>query len=280
MTTTSLPDGVANVDYGTERLTATGGDGNYVWGLASSSGPLTTGLRLAASGDITGTPMVGGTSNFTVEVASGDGKTAQQARSITVSEALVLQPGDLCSDHPASSIATFGDANLEAALRNGLGIGVQGDLTCALISGLRGLVSPSLGIVSLVGIQNLTGLTGLDLQNNSISDLSALSGLTSLTALELANNSIGDISALGGLTSLTFVGLDFNSISDIGALTGLTSLTGLGLRSNPNLSDIQPLLDNAGLGTGDIVDLSDTSVSCADVAALQAKGVSVFSDCP
>ena len=236
VTTTSLPDGVANVDYGTERLTATGGDGNYVWGLASSSGPLTTGLSLAASGDITGTPMVGGTANFTVEVASGDGNTAQQALSITVSEALVLQPGDLCSDHPASSIATFGDANLEAALRNGLGIGVQGDLTCALISGLTGLVSASLGIVSLVGIQNLTGLTGLDLQNNSI--------------------------------------------SDIGALTGLTSLTGLGLRSNPNLSDIQPLLDNAGLGTGDIVDLSDTSVSCADVAALQAKGVSVFSDCP
>jgi hypothetical protein len=34
-------------------------------------------------------------------------------------------------------------------------------------------------------------------------------------------------------------------------LTGITSLTFLDLSNNPNLTDIQPLLDNTGLGAGD-----------------------------
>jgi len=46
---------------------------------------------------------------------------------------------------------------------------------------------------------------------------------------------------------------------------------------NPDLTDIQPLLDNTGLGAGDTVYLQATSVSCTDVAALQAKGVTVQS---
>ncbi|NIM47876.1 MAG: leucine-rich repeat domain-containing protein, partial [Gemmatimonadales bacterium] len=87
-------------------------------------------------------------------------------------------------------------------------------------------------------------------------------------------------SALSGLTSLTYLYLASNSISDISALSGLTSLTYLYLTNNPNLTDIQPLLDNTGLGAGDTVDLQSTSVSCSDVAALEAKGVTVLSDCP
>ena len=53
----------------------------------------------------------------------------------------------------------------------------------------------------------------------------------------------------------------------------------LSLNNNPNLSNIQPLLDNTGLGAGDRVRLSGTNVSCADVAALEAKGVIVGSAC-
>ena len=82
------------------------------------------------------------------------------------------------------------------------------------------------------------------------------------------------------LTNLTTLALTSNSISDISALSGLTSLRNLNLNNNRNLTDIQPLLDNAGLGVGDTVHLQSTSVSCTDVAALQAKGVTVLSDCP
>ena len=80
-----------------------------------------------------------------------------------------------------------------------------------------------------------------------------------------------------GLTSL---GLGNNTITDIGALTGLTGLTFVRLASNPNLTSIQPLLSNGGLGAGDVVQLTSTNVSCADVALLEAKGVTVTSDCP
>ena len=57
-------------------------------------------------------------------------------------------------------------------------------------------------------------------------------------------------------------------------------LTYLDLESNPGLSDIQPLLDNTGLGSGDEVRLRSTAVGCADVTALEANGVTVLSDCP
>ena len=103
-----------------------------------------------------------------------------------------------------------------------------------------------------------------------------LSGLTGLTAPQAG---IESLVGMQNLTGLTILDLYTNSISDISALSGLTSLTRLDLRNNPNLTDIQPLLDNTGLGAGDLVDLRSTSVSCTDVAALRAKGVTVNSDC-
>ena len=145
-----------------------------------------------------------------------------------------LEPSEFCSASDAA-IATFEDANLEAAIRAALSVGAQEPLTCGLVSGLTTLDALSLGITSLMGIQNLT--------------------------------------------SLGFLVLDNNSITDISALSGLTSLVGLGLNGNPNLTDIQPLLDNTGLGAGDTVFLSNTNVSCTDVAALEAKGVTVTSVC-
>jgi hypothetical protein len=63
-------------------------------------------------------------------------------------------------------------------------------------------------------------------------------------------------------------------------LSGLASPTRLSLSGNANLTDIQPPLDNTGLGEGDELYLESTGVSCTDVAALQAKGVTVYSDCP
>ena len=252
-----------------------------------------------------------------------------------------------CNSQPASAIVAFEDANLEAAIRDELLLGSQGELTCGLLQSLRTLTASSVGIASLAGIENLTRLTVLRIRDNSITDVSALRGLVGLTSLNLAANSITDISALSGLRSLTFLAINENgNITDISALSGLTSLTGtlwmhsnsiadisalseltnltalnawdnsitdlsglsgltgltalrlhinsitdlsmlkgltnlavLSLHTNPDLSDIQPLLDNAGLGAGDGVLLQSTSVSCADVDALGAKGVAVISDC-
>jgi len=184
-----------------------------------------------------------------------------------------------CSSQPASAIVTFEDANLQVEIRAALGIGAQEDLTCGLVSGLTTLEAPLAGIMILAGIENLATLTTLNLDGNSLFDISDLSGLTNLTALSLRNNSITNLGPLSGLTSLATLDLYNNLIIDISALRELTSLTLLNLGFNSILGDIQPLLDNTGLGASDTVDLTGTSVSCADVNALGAKGVAVTSDC-
>ena len=150
------------------------------------------------------------------------------------------------------------------------------------LSGLTSLTLLALTFNSITDITPLSGLTSLTLLNlafNSITDITPLSGLTGLTFLGLHDTSITDISALRGLTSLTFLALDNNSITDISALSGLTSLTYLNLQGNTSLSNIQPLLDNTGLGAGGEVYLRSTNVSCADVALLEAKGVTVQHSC-
>ena len=64
---------------------------------------------------------------------------------------------------------------------------------------------------------------------------------------------------------------------------GLTNLIGLDLRFNPGLRNIEALMENPGLGEGDVVELRHTDVSCADQARLVVKGIEVrtelFSSC-
>ena len=61
----------------------------------------------------------------------------------------------------------------------------------------------------------------------------------------------------------------------------ITSLMNLFLSSNSDLTDVQPLQDNTGLGAGDLAYLQSTSVSCGDAAMLGDKGVTVRSTgCP
>ena len=57
-------------------------------------------------------------------------------------------------------------------------------------------------------------------------------------------------------------------------------LTTLHLHDNRELSDIQPLLDNPGVGRDDEVKLERTAVSCEDIDMLRAKRATVTSTCP
>ena len=193
------------------------------------------------------------------------GLTLASAPSVAAQVAPVLQPSELCSEHSDAAIATFEDPILEAQVRREVSVGPQEDLPCGLVSGLTDFRTPP-GVEnlveSLVGIQNLPSLTTLVLANTSITDISALSGLTSLAILNLANTSVTDISALSGLTGLSMLRLDHN----------------------PDLNNIQPLLDNTALGGSVetqeptfLVDLRSTNVSCTDAAALRAKGGIVYS---
>ena len=49
----------------------------------------------------------------------------------------------------------------------------------------------------------------------------------------------------------------------------------LDLRFDPELTNIQALFENPGIGAGDIVELRHTNVSCTEQARLAEKGVEV-----
>jgi YD repeat-containing protein len=86
ITTTSLPDGTRSSPY-SAAVEAAGGAPPYTWSL--SAGSLPYGLSLNAStGAISGTPVMTGTSNFTVRVR--DANTTTKALSITINAAVPL----------------------------------------------------------------------------------------------------------------------------------------------------------------------------------------------
>ena len=154
----------------------------------------------------------------------------------------------------------------------------------SLVARLTNLASLNLSrnsISDISWVAGLTNLMGLHLIENSISDISAVAGLTNLTALNLSRNSISDISAVAGLTNLTALNLDRNSISDISAVAGLTNLASLGFQDN-SISDISPLVANAGLGSGDTIDVKGNPLSAVSIdthiPALQGRAVTVEFD--
>ena len=138
-------------------------------------------------------------------------------------------------------------------------------------------------VTDISPLAKLTRLVDLNIHTQDISDLTPLSGMTSLIELRLAGNSFTDLAPLRGLNTLEYLELTGNDITDITPLGGLTNLIALDLRFNPDLSDIQALIENPGIGVGDIVELRHTNVSCADQARLADKGVEVrtelFSSC-
>ena len=127
----------------------------------------------------------------------------------------------------------------------------------------------------------LTNLTELNLSGNSISSIVSVAGLTQLTWLHLQSNRISDIAALASLTNLTALRLDRNRISDISALSSLIQLKELRLDRN-NITDLSPLVANAGLGSGDTVDVRGNPLSYLSIyrhiPTLQSRGVEVSFD--
>ena len=152
----------------------------------------------------------------------------------------------------------------------------------AVVSGLTALTVLDLWANPVADISPVSGLTELvflRLGNGGVAipDITPVSGLTKLRTLTLFTVSVDDITALTPLTSLRELDLIGNAITDVSALEGMVNLTELFLTRNGGLSNIQPLVDNVGLGTGDRILIEDVSPAmlCSAVAALEAKGVNV-----
>ncbi len=198
---------------------------------------------------------------------------------------------------------TIADANLRAVIGDSLSISPDSTITNADMLGLTRLDAPNKDIRDLTGLEFATKLDTLDLSNNSISNIDSLAGLTRLKKLSLGGNRIADIDSLARLTELTWLWLSYNAIADISSLANLTDLTWLGLSdnrisnisslanlthltrlglSNNRISDLSPLRSNAGLGSGDRVDVRGNPLSAASrtthIDSLTTKGVTVRYD--
>ncbi|MFC2108542.1 leucine-rich repeat domain-containing protein [Candidatus Bipolaricaulota bacterium] len=139
-------------------------------------------------------------------------------------------------------------------------------------------------IVSVSVLAGMTSLAGVSLFENLITDITPLAGLTNLTLLALQDNQIADISPLAALTNLTALTLGSNPITDFTVLTGLVNLQLLELEW-VRLTDLEPLVLNAGLGAGDGIYirynhlcLSPGSDDQLDIDTLVARGATVSSD--
>lgn len=94
--TNALQRGESSVFY-SKQLTATGGTGSYTWSLAS--GALPSGLTLSSQGLFSGTPIVNGTFNFTVQVGDG-ASTSTQALTFTI----VTPPAIVTTNMPSGTV--------------------------------------------------------------------------------------------------------------------------------------------------------------------------------
>jgi internalin A len=135
-------------------------------------------------------------------------------------------------------------------------------------------------IEDVAPLASLMALTRLSLADNAhLSDLGPLASLTSLEVLDLGGTAVRDLAPLAGLARMTSLSLAGTRVFDLGPVIGMAGLERLDLRGNMQLIDIQPVLFHSTLGEGDGVRLEGTGVSCTDVAALQVRGVTVFTDC-
>jgi hypothetical protein len=83
----SLPAADGGVAY-SQTFTASGGTAPYSFAL--SAGALPTGLALAANGQLTGTPMQGGSFNFTVQATDANGFTGTAPYTLVVNAPVIV----------------------------------------------------------------------------------------------------------------------------------------------------------------------------------------------
>ena len=199
-------------------------------------------------------------------------------------------------------VVTFPDAELDAAVRNSIGVSGPDDLMLSvLLSDFTYLEASESGIVDLTNLNLCTNLRSAYLGYNNITNISPLSALTNLRYLELNYDEVGsvvalaplrllrslslnncgisDIAPLQGMTYLQSLQLANNNIVSIAALSGLTGLYSLDLSGN-DITDISPLVQNSDFADGDQVILTGNPLSTESVNVyipeLRGRGVTVM----
>lgn len=153
------------------------------------------------------------------------------------------------------------------------------------LSPLRNLYNLEELWISYVKDNDLSFIKDLDklylfwMGHSNLDNIYYLSDRENLSAVNLSYNKISDISPLMNLKKLELIYLNDNNIEDISALENLINVKRIVMPGN-NIKDITPLVNNAGLGEGDLLVISDNPLNEQAyneyIPALIARGVTVY----
>jgi|GEM_PF-6375847 len=249
---------------------------------------------------IQGNPLVNTNVPFEIENLMNDGWTVNVT--VNIPDPNLLSAIDSALSYSDGTAVTPADlATITSLTASSAGVtSLSGLEYCTALTYLE-LGNNNITDVSPIG--NLAGLNYLDLNGNQITDLSPLSGLTHLNTLyleyngfsniyplsnlttvndlDIYGNQVSDITALQGLTNIYYLEIGYNQIIDLTALTGLTNLYFLDLSYNYSITELQPLLNNTGLGNnGTTIYLYGVGGGnvCTEVPELQSEGCNVYGE--
>lgn len=148
----------------------------------------------------------------------------------------------------------------------------------SFLDNLKQLEITALNLTEISFFSNLQNLTRLVASNNQIDNISGISDQLEIKDLILDENRISNLSALENLDCLEFLNLGNNQISNIGSLSNLSNLNFLFLQNN-QIRDIEPLVLNPGINSGDVIilignPLNDISIDTY-IPNLIARGATV-----
>ncbi|WP_270730374.1 putative Ig domain-containing protein [Shimia sp. Alg240-R146] len=287
-----LPNTLPNGSYGaaySQALSATGGDGNYVF--AKASGDLPAGVGLAIDGSLSGTPLETGVFSFDAFVQDGQGNEGTQALTLTV-----LPQVGLVDITPVSiPEGTFGQAysvqffndggaapytmTLTGTLPNGIGYVARSATPAGELTGLPTETGSFPFTLNVTDDEGNTGSHSYTLIINEVTDLV-------IQPSDLADGVFGDaysqnLSATGGDGNYTF-SLTSGDLPDGLALAAGGALTGVPTRNGDfNFSvSAQDGQGNTGQRTYSVritarTDLSITPTSLPDGTYANSYSVSL-----
>jgi Leucine-rich repeat (LRR) protein len=141
-----------------------------------------------------------------------------------------------CSPALRADTVSFPDANLEAVVRELLGIAAPTPITPADMETLVYVGPPANAfnrdIRDLGGLEYAKNVTGLDLRRNRIDRLDPLVGMTGMNRLNLSDNEVVDLAPLCGMTQMYVLHLSRNRITSIAPLWKMSGLVLLIIEEN------------------------------------------------
>jgi hypothetical protein len=181
---------------------------------------------------------------------------------------LLLQGATVGDLTPLGQIPTLSRLNLDNATLNR-------PATLTALTNLTELQISNLPDATPLGA--LTRLTTLVVRD-PMTNLDSLGTLVNLTYLDAYAIGITSAAPLGNMTKLVELYIDSNQITDITPLANLTQLSRLSLTGNA-FTSLAPLVANGGMGSGDVVYMFASGVTCANdkanIATLVGRGVTL-----